>query len=213
MKNKVYILVVLMLLAAVVTSTAIAADSVEKRGRKIKAAFLYNFINFVEWPKEKMSDSDEPVIIGVVGMAEATKVFKAIAKKEIKGKKIVVKQFVNFCGSANKAKESKTKDKWNLDIESLKKCHIVFISECKSISKDDTKAIIDALKGTSVLTVGEKAGFLENGGIVNFLTEDKKIRFEVNLYSAKQNKVKIRSKLLKLAKRVIKEEKAKDTKE
>jgi hypothetical protein len=212
MKNKFHILVVFMLLAAVATSSAIAGNPDEVRERKIKAAFLYNFINFVEWPEEKMPDNDEPVVIGVIGMAESTKAFKAIAKKEIKGKKIVVKQFEDFCGAAKKIKESKSRDKLNLAMESLKRCHIVFISDCKSISKDDSSVIIDALKGVSVLTVGEKNGFLESGGIINFLTEEKKIRFEISLNSAKQNKVKIRSKLLKLAKRVIKE-KAKQSKE
>ena len=212
MKNKVYNLIILILFVLLVSETAMAAGTDKVRERKIKAAFLYNFINFVEWPEEKMSDNEEPVIIGVVGMAESTEVFKAIAKKKIKGKKIIVKQFDDFFGLAKKLKGSKSRKKWNLAMESLKKCHIVFISECKSMSKDDSSAIIDALKGTSVLTVGERAGFLESGGIVSFLNEDKKIRFEVNLNSAKQNKVKIRSKLLKLAKRVIKEEKTKDAK-
>jgi hypothetical protein len=212
MKNKVYISVVLVLLASVISSSAIAADSVEKRGRKVKAAFLYNFINFVDWPKEKMPDNEEPVIIGVVGMADSTKAFTAIAKKEVKGKKIIVKQFMDFCDSAKKLKENKSRLEYNQAMEALKKCHIVFISDCKSISKDDTKVIINSLKGESVLTVGEINGFLKSGGIVNFLTENKKIRFEVNLYSAKQNKVEIRSKLLKLAKRVVKEEKTRNTK-
>ncbi len=212
MKNKVYISVIIILFAAVISSSAIAGESDHDREHKIKAAFLYNFINFVEWPKEKMPDNDEPVIIGIVGMADSTKAFTAIAKKEIKGKEIIVKQFMDFCDSAKKLNEKKSREKWNQSMESLKKCHIVFISDCKSISKDDTKVIIDSLKGESVLSVGEKNGFLESGGIVNFLTENKKIRFEVNLNSAKQNNVEIRSKLLKLAKRVVKEEKTKDTK-
>jgi hypothetical protein len=212
MKSKVYNLIILILFVLLVSETAMASDTDKVRERKIKAAFLYNFINFVEWPKEKMSDNDKPVIIGVIGMAESTKTFNAITKKEIKGKKIVVKQFEDFCGIAKKIKESKSKDKWDMAMESLKKCNIVFISDCKSISKDDSAIIIDTLKGASVLTVGEKTGFLESGGIVNFLTREKKICFEVNLNSAKQNKVKIRSKLLKLAKRVIKEKKAKGAK-
>jgi hypothetical protein len=212
MKNKVYNLIILILLVVFVSATAMAADTDKVRERKIKGAFLYNFINFVEWPKEKMPDNDKPVIIGVVGMAEPTEVFKAIAEKEIKGKKIVVKRFEDFCETGKKLKGSKSRKKWNLAMDSLKKCHIVFISECKSISKDDSSFIIDALKGTSVLTVGESAGFMESGGIVNFLTENKKIRFEVNLDSANQNKVEIRSKLLKLAKRVIKAQKTEEVK-
>ena len=137
MKNKVYILVVIIVLAVLVPSTVLAGDSGPNREHKIKAAFLYNFINFVQWPKEKMPDNDEPIIIGVIGMADSTKAFSAIAKKEVKGKKIIVKPFMNFCDSEKKLNESKSRDKLNRAMESLKKCHIVFISDCKLISKDD----------------------------------------------------------------------------
>ena len=212
MKNKVYILVVITLLAVLGCSPVLAGDSGHGRERKIKAEFLYNFINFVQWPKEKMPDNDEPIIIGVVGLDSLSEAFDPIGRKKIKCKKIVIKHFDNFCNTTKKLKGRKSKDKWNLAMESLKKCHVVFISDCKFISKDETSVIVDALKGTSVLTVGEKEGFLESGGNINFLV-GKKVQFEVNLVSAKRNSLEIRSKLLKLAKRVIKEEKSKDSKE
>jgi hypothetical protein len=56
--------------------------------------------------------------------------------------------------------------------------------------------------------VGEMPGFLEAGGIMNFLMEDNKVRFEVNAAAAKHAKLKIRSQLLRLAKRVIEEKDA-----
>ena len=65
------------------------------------------------------------------------------------------------------------------------------------------KEILEALKGSSVLTVGEMDNFLENGGIINFLIRDRKVCFEVNTVAAKDARLKIRSKLLRLAKRVI----------
>ncbi len=61
------------------------------------------------------------------------------------------------------------------------------------------------VKDLSVLTVADTKGFLESGGIINFLMEDKKVRFEINVTAAKKSKLKISSKLLRLAKRVVKE--------
>jgi hypothetical protein len=187
MKIRLYILIVLILLAAVLVPPAMAGSAAQDREQKIKAAFLYNFINFVDWPEDKMTDNDEPIIIGVIGNKDFVNAFDPIKDKQIRGKKIVIKYFK--------------------DLKDLKKCHVVLLCICGSTSPDNSKKIMDAVKNFPVLTVGEQADFLENGGNINFLTVDHKIRFEINLDSAKRNNLKIRSKLLKLAKRVINEEK------
>lgn len=216
MKNKTYILVISILLAALLAVPAIAADSKQDRERQIKAAFLYNFINFVDWPEEKMPDNDEPVIIGIIGNEKFIKAFDPVKDKQIKGKNIIIKYFKDL----NELERSKAKNDsgYKQTIKSLKKCHILFLCARESTSIDNSAIIIGALKNSPVLSVGEQAGFLENGGNINFLVEKKKVRFEINLNSAKQNNLKIRSKLVKLAKRIIKEgkkdgeEKIKDTK-
>jgi ribosomal protein L14E/L6E/L27E len=206
MKNKVYILLVLILLAALFATPSVAADSEPSQERQVKAAFVYNFINFVDWPKEKMPDSNEPIIIGIVGDKDFVKYFDPVKDKQIKNKNIAVKYFDGF----PKTKKSKEKDnsQWNQKIEALKKCHILMFSTCDSEEIfENPGRIIKALEGSSVLTVGDTAGFLEAGGIINLLVEDEKVRFEINLDLAKHNNLKIRAKLLKLAKRVIEEEK------
>ena len=188
MRIEFHILIVLVLLA----TPAMAGNSAQDREQKIKAAFLYNFINFVDWPEEKMSDNDEPVIIGIIGNKDFVNAFDPIRDKQIKGKNIIIKYFKN--------------------LNELKKCHVVLLCICGSTSPGNSREIIDALGDSPVLTVGEQADFLENGGNINFLTVDHKIRFEINLDSAKRNNLKIRSKLLKLAKRVINEEESTDAK-
>ena len=215
MKYKVYILLFLILTAALSANPSAnpsanltkAAKSEQNREWQIKAAFIYNFINFVDWPKEKMkeSDTDEPITIGVIGSENFTKSFDPVKDKKIRGKNIVIKYYKDLKGLDKSQGKENAKQKQA--IESLKKCHIVFLCNCNSTSVKNSAAIIDALKGSSVLTVGEQTGFLENGGNINFVTEKKKIRFEINLDSVKNNGLKIRSKLLKLAKRVIKEKK------
>lgn len=203
MKNKAYIIVILILLTVLFAARATAADSKKDYEQNIKAAFLFNFVNFVDWPKERMPDNDEPIIIGIIGNKDSIKAFAPIKGKKIRGKNIIIKQFDDL------SKLEKSKDKnnssWDQKIESLKKCHIVILYRCDNDARGRQTAIIKELKGTPTLLVGESPGMLERGCNINFLVEKNKVRFEINLVSTKHNNLKIRSKLLKLAKRIIKE--------
>jgi Holliday junction resolvasome RuvABC DNA-binding subunit len=81
---------------------------------------------------------------------------------------------------------------------------------CSSEQKN-LKEIIDLLKDHSVLTVADMQGFLESGGIVNFVIEENKVGFEINIAAAEHAKLKIRSQLLRLAKRIVEEDVIKKT--
>jgi len=174
------------------------ADPASSKEYQIKAAFLYNFIKFVDWPKEKLPDANEPITIGIIGKDPFGKAFEPVKDKKVKGKRVVVKRFK----SMTELKQGEN-DKADLEtaIETLRKCHLLFV--CASEQKH-FKEITKWVKDHSVLTVGDTKGFLEFGGIINFLVEDKKVRFEINAAAAKQAKLKIRSQLLRLAKKVIK---------
>ncbi|MFQ6034731.1 MAG: YfiR family protein [Sedimentisphaerales bacterium] len=201
MRIKAYIFVVLALFLILMPLAAEAKDdSGQSREYQIKAAFLYNFIKFVDWPKEKMADSNEPIIIGIIGKDPFGDALDPVKDKQAKGKKLVIKRFKGF----EELKKSSEKDKSKLQrkIEALRKCHLLFI--CSS-EKENFEQIIETLEGSSVLTVEETAGFLESGGIINFIIEDKKVRFEINVAAAKRARLKIRSQLLRLAKRVVRE--------
>ena len=78
----------------------------------------------------------------------------------------------------------------------LRACHIVFVT---SSASEQAAGIIENLKGSNVLTVGETKGFAERGGIINFQTEENKLRFEINLDATKQTPLTISSKVLALA--------------
>jgi hypothetical protein len=200
-----------MVLALVLFITAIApkacADSAESLEYQVKAAFLYNFIKFVDWPKEKLADSNEPVIIGIVGKDPFGNAFAPVKDKDDKGRKVTIKRFKSF----QELKKSNENNQGELDrqIETMRKCHLLFI--CSS-EKDSLKDIMDAVKGCSVLTVGEVEGFLESGGTINFIMEEQKVRFEINVTTAKQAKLQIRSQLLRLAKKIIEEKDAEENK-
>jgi hypothetical protein len=180
------------------------ADSSSNQEYQVKAAFLYNFIQFVDWPEET-SDSNEPITIGIIGNDPFGNAFEPIKDKKVKGRAVVIKRFESF----EKPKNSTEKDKPESDqeIETLTKCHLLFI--CPSEQKN-LKEIIDTVKDHGVLTVGEMEGFLESGGIINWFVEEKKIRFEINTAAAERAKLKIRSNLLRLAKRIVGENAVKD---
>lgn len=192
MRSRTYILVllVLSLLASVQVQQVQAAESKEYQ---IKAAFLYNFIQFVDWPKEKVADSNQPIIIGIIGKDPFGSVFESLKSKKIKGKGVVIRRLKTF-------KELKKNGKLEDKINELKKLHVLFI--CSSENKN-LKQIIDLIKTDNILTVGETDDFLENGGIINFVLEEKKVRFEINLDAANTSNLKISSQLLRLAEKVI----------
>jgi hypothetical protein len=187
-------------LSLVCAPAAVHADPGSIQEYQIKAAFLYNFIKFVDWPKEAMPDGNEPITIGIIGKDPFGNAFEPVKDKDVREKKVVVKRFKSIA-DLKKLGES-GKDELERQIEAVKKCHLLFV--CSS-EKEYLKDIVNAVKDRPVLTVGDTEEFLQSGGIISFVMEDQKVRFEVNLTAAEHAKLKIRSQLLRLAKRVIEE--------
>jgi hypothetical protein len=173
-----------------------ASDTVQVY--KVKAAFLYNFIQFIEWPKEKMADTGKPVVIGVLGKDPFGNSLETITDKKLKGKDVIIKRFKSF------EELKKTADKNELDqqVKAMGECHLLFI--CSS-EKGCLSEILTPIKKYSVLTVGELDGFMDNGGIINFVIVDNKIRFDINTVAAKESNLQISSQLLRLANTITKE--------
>ncbi len=144
---------------------------------QIKAAFLYNFAKFVEWPPQAFADAQSPIVIGVLGK----NVFDDNLEKIIHGKTVNSRPFL--------FKEFHA-------VEEATNCHILFISASQ---KEKLSKILEGLRGTSVLTVSETDQFIAAGGMINFVIEDKKIHFQINDEAAKKAGLKISSKLLSLA--------------
>ena len=182
------------------------ADSESVREYQLKAAFLYNFLMFTDWPEEKMSSDDKPIIIGIMGKDPFENAFEPIKDKDAKNRKVIVKRFKGL----EDLKKSGS-NAMNKEIEEIRKCHLLFI--CNS-EKPVLKEIINLISGYNILTVGDMQGFLESGGgVINFVVEEGKIRFEINAIAAAQAKLQIRSQLLRLARRVIEEKQSQRDKE
>jgi hypothetical protein len=145
----------------------------------IKAAYLYQFGRYVQWPAESFADGNAPLVIGVLGTDPFGGVLEDIARsKRIEGRPIVVRRFAAMADYTA--------------------CHILFVPA--SVSPEQKAASLRKLQGTRTLLVGEEPGFAENGGTINFFLEENRIRFEINMEIAKQDQLKISSKLLSLAK-------------
>jgi hypothetical protein len=186
-----------------VTAPAIRADSEKSKEYQIKAAFLYNFIKFVDWPKEKNAETKKPITIGIIGSGDLVKAFDVIKGKKIEGRNISIKYFTDY---EKLKRQNRTDDpQWDEKMDALKICHVLMFCVCDSGRLRNSDQIVKALKELPILTVGETDGFLESGGIINFVKQDEKIRFEINNAVAKKAKLTIRSKLLRLAKKVIDE--------
>ena len=194
MKIRAYIFIFVIL--ALLAVQQVRGDSESTREYQVKAAFLYNFIMFVDWPPEKMPAADEPIIIGIIGKDPFKNAFEPVKDKQVNGRKVVVKRFKGLEEIKKSAKPEMDKE-----IEEIRKCHLLFI--CSS-EKGVAKEITDLVKNNNVLTVGDIPGFLESGsGIINFVLEEEKVWFEINVTTAEQCKLQIRSQLLRLAIKVI----------
>ena len=200
MKNKTYILSIsiLLLLMPVAVNRAWAVDKAQIQAAKVKAAFIYNFIKFVDWPEERTAKVNESLTIGVFGKSPFGNAFEKVTDTTIKGRKVVIKYFQGFEEIEQTGKDKK--EYIQKKIKELGRCEVLFVcaSEAQSF-----KWIVQPLEQYHVLTVSDAPGFLEGGSIINFIMENKKVRFEINTASAGRSKLQIRSKLLRLAKRVI----------
>jgi len=144
---------------------------------QVKAAFLFNFAKFVEWPSESFPNVTSPMVIGILGDNPfGSDLEQTIQNKTINNRPLVVKLLHSLIEATN--------------------CHILFISNSENKRLPE---IIQTLRGTAVLTVGETGQFIETGGIINFVQEASKIRFQINDDAAKTARLKISSKLLSLA--------------
>jgi len=145
----------------------------------VKAAFLYHFAQFVEWPPDGARDN-AAITIGVLGSDPFGEVLdKAVLGKTIGGRKLAVRRFAT--------------------IDKIGHCDILFISSSEA---SHLPAVLAGLSGTAVLTVGEADRFARRGGMIGFFFEDSRMRLEVNVATTEAAGLRVSSKLLSVARLV-----------
>jgi len=145
---------------------------------KVKAIFLYNFTQFVDWPETVFMSPEEPFIIGIVGDDPFGNYIDETVRGEYIGTHPII---IKRCH----------------DIRSTLTCHMLYIN---STDKEMVRTILNAVSDKNILTVSDDPSFNKLGGIIRFYTEDNKIRFQINLSRSKEAKLSISSKLLSVAK-------------
>jgi hypothetical protein len=157
--------------------TLVVAETPTLSEYQVKALFLVNFAKYVDWPARAFSDDSAPIVIGLVGQDSFGDNFKkAIAGRTVNDRQMVVKH-------ADSEQE-------------YKRCHILFISASE---KERLPEILNAVKDSAILTVGETERFIAQEGMINFTKKENKVRLEINLGAAQRANLKISSKLLSVA--------------
>jgi hypothetical protein len=172
-----YRLLLLAFFAALASPGNLRAGGAMQREYEIKAAYLYNFINYIDWPENTFPGPGGTITIGVVGQNPLGTALEVLNGKQVKGRTVVLKPI--------------------LDAKDLDQCQIVFIN---SSEKARLPELLQKLKDSRALTVSEIDGFAQQGGIINFISEHNKVRFEINPDAARRLGLNISSELLKLAK-------------
>ena len=140
----------------------------------LKAAFLFHFAHFVQWPADLLPAST-PFTIGILGDDPFGKSLDEMVVNEmVDGHKLLVRRFQN--------------------VDQVDSCHILFIDPSESGRMDE---ILAQLKGRSILTVGETKDFALRSGVIGFVLSDKRLRLAVNLAAANAARLTISSKLLR----------------
>lgn len=145
---------------------------------QVKAVFLYNFTQFVEWPESIFHSPEEPFVIGIAGENPfGSFLYETVAGEKCGTHPILIKYF------------NKTEDIGN--------CHMLYIH---SEDLQEIKKILASVPPKNILTVNDIVGFAREGGMIQFYLEDNKLRLRINVERSKAAGLKISSKLLSVAK-------------
>lgn len=154
-----------------------AQQTTPSKEYQLKAVFLFNFAQFVDWPERAFGAADAPLVIGVLGQDPFGSYLDELVRGEtINGHSLMVQRYDRPDGITNP--------------------HILFISRS---SADRMQHILDTLKGRPILTVGDVDGFAGMGGMIRFVTDKNRIRLRINPEAAEAANLKLSSKLLRPA--------------
>lgn len=160
------------------TVSCFAADAGLLESR-VKAAFLYKFADYVEWPDSAFAQPDTPITIAVIGAdTVAAELGRAVEGRKVDDRAVVVKRLKPG--------------------DSLSGVHILFVGS----GAVQTGPLLQAARPQAILTVTESEGALAQGSVINFVVVDRRVRFEISRDSANKNKLRLSSRLLAVAQHV-----------
>jgi len=143
---------------------------------EVKAAFIHNFTQFIDWPPEAFEGEKSPFRIGILGSGLIDKPLMNLNGKKVDRRSLEISRVQN--------------------LDEVSQYHAIFLNPS---GNKRMRSVLHSLKGTGVLTIGDMSGFAEQCGVVNFYLKSGKVRFEVNIEATRRENLKISSKLLRLA--------------
>ena len=166
--------------AASASWQARAAEDPESLELRVKAAFLYKFVGYVEWPPKSFARPETPVTIGVIGAESlAAELSQAVTGRTVNDRPVAVKRLKPG--------------------ESLAGVHVLFVGRSENARLDQ---LAQSAQPRSILTVSESDGALARGSVINFVLTEGRVRFEIALDSAEKSGLKLSSRLLAVAQQV-----------
>ena len=154
----------------------LSAFAQARRPEEVKAAFLYNFARFVEWPARAFDSPESPFIIAIVADEAVVAELQSMVKNEkVRNRPVVVR-------SGRRVRDTEG-------------CHVLYLGTADGARLDE---FLEVTRGRAVLTVGDASDFLREGGVVQFVTE-RTIRLRIDLRNARRANLTISSQLLRLA--------------
>jgi hypothetical protein len=168
-------------LAALCAHTAAwAADPPTVLERRVKAAFLYKFAGYVDWPAPAFRAGTDPLVIGVIGDdALAEELERLVQGRRSAGRLVQVRRIESLGDPGN--------------------VHLLFLGRSQAQRIDEA---VQAIRSRPVLLVSEAPGALRQGSMINFVIEDGRVRFEVDLDATEKNGLGLSSRLLTVARTV-----------
>jgi YfiR/HmsC-like len=156
---------------------SVAAQTGAATEYQVKAVFLFNFAQFIDWPADAFSGPDTPVVIGVLGDDPFGDFLDQTVRHEhLGGRPFQVRRYQS--------------------VDEIKTCHILFISRSEA---ERPEGILADLRHRPLLTVSDADGFAQRGGMIRFVTDRSRIRLQLNLEAAEAAHLTISSKLLRVA--------------
>lgn len=144
---------------------------------RLKAVYLLNFLQFVDWPDSTFKDENAPIVLGILGRDPFGMILdETLAQEKVGGRPILIKRF--------------------RALEGVDECNALFIGSSEGIDLED---ILQRLGESSVLTVSDIEGFENAGGGIGFYIEKNRVRFSINIRTMRFANLKVSSKLLRLA--------------
>ena len=154
-----------------------AAQSSPVPEYRVKATFLFQFTQFVDWPPEAFSSGRTPLVIGILGQDPfGSFLDETVNNETARDHPLAIERYRR--------------------VEDVKNCQVLFVSRSEGARSPE---IVAALKGRSILLVSDADGFADVGGTVQFVTQENRIRLRINLDAARAANLTISSKLLRPA--------------